>query len=64
MRLSTRATPGADHAVRSASARSAQDFTVPRKITSPPFVSTVMQGFALIYASLLEESRRARGPLH
>ncbi len=24
----------------------------------------VMQGFALIYASLLEESRRGRGPLH
>ena len=24
----------------------------------------VMQGFALIYASLLEESRRERGPLH
>jgi hypothetical protein len=42
IRFSTLATPGARQATCSASSRSAQDRTLPLRVTSPPFVSTVM----------------------
>src|SRR5213593_421161 len=43
MRFSTEVTPGANHAVRSASSRSAQDRTIPFKITLLPCTSTVIR---------------------
>ena len=43
MWLSTLVTPGALQAARSASCRSAQDRTLPLRITSLPLASTVMR---------------------
>src|SRR5260370_42556520 len=43
MRLSTLLTPGALHAARSACSRSAHDRTVPLKVISLPFASTVLR---------------------
>src|SRR6266850_7835464 len=43
MRLSTEVTPGADHAARSASSFSAQERTVPVRITLLPCVSTLIR---------------------
>ena len=43
IRLSTRRTPGADHAARSASSRSNHERTEPRRVTLSPSVSTVMR---------------------
>src|SRR5258707_10175099 len=43
IRLSTRRTPGAAHAARSASSRSNHERTVPRRVTLSPSVSTVMR---------------------
>ncbi len=43
IRFSTEVTPGADHAARSASAFSAQERTVPFKITLLPCTSTVIR---------------------
>jgi hypothetical protein len=43
IRSSILVTPGAAQAARSASCRSAHDFTVPRRITSLPLASTVMR---------------------
>ena len=54
--FSTAVTPGACQAARSASARSAQDLTVPVSVTLEPTVSTVMlpaSSSALRFKSLM-----------
>ena len=59
IRFLTEVTPGAAHAARPACARSAQEWTVPRRTTSPPFTAALSQyGCTVLKTSLSDDAQR------